>query len=377
MSHHSTLQKYNKKIDNAIKKFSRKRHPKVINIRVDSNRRGEKKTKQQILEQQILKEYRLQQQRFDELAKICPKHLLLFITTHGSICVWGDVPEETETFGIPLSIKRVSKLNFAPEGVSSLMTALSINNVRCGYKSADLEKALKEQTHLKEYYALIKEKMLEFHELNETNDLDYLQSFMVNLQKDIKTAYEANMPPSDHPDAIEERYTLPRAVNLHIWTDMQLLRSDISEMESNNQYVHFLEKQNRQMVNKRFDTGNPANDRSACPLNFGIYALNLKDQPYVNIFPYIRSFMGKNTRSHKESLYVKTSNIFEFISNIKDNQGNPVVETVSIIDTSCSNFPGNIQEHKANLTDDSIYYGYGPKKSKSKSKSKKNYKKYT
>jgi len=307
-------------------------------------------------------------------ASLFPKNLVLFITTHGRICVWGDVPDLPEDFVIPESIHSLFKLNLAPPGVSSSMSALSIKNVRDAYKAYDLGKSLKlteRETDLHQISEIIKEKLTRSPDLSETDDLNYLQSFMIELQRQIRPFYEEQMPKED-PDFVEERDTLPKAVNLHMWIERRIDPEQHETMSRENQFVHsFSRGSRRKMVNKRFFTDNPFTERSASPLNFGVIALNLNDGSYRNILPDILSSMKRKQRSTQHDLFLDTSDILEFVSNIKDSEGKPIVESVLILDTSCANFHDEIPEHKVSLTSFSDSYGHGGKNKKIKRKSKK------
>ena len=302
-------------------------------------------------------------------ASLFPKNLVLFITTHGRICVWGDVPDQPEDFVIPESIHSLFKLNLAPAGVSSSMSALSIKHVRDAFKAPDLEQSLKikeEVTDLNYIYEIIKHKLAISPDLSETDDLDYLQRFIIELQRQVRPFYEEQMPKED-PDFVEERDTLPKAVNLHMWVERRIDPEQRDTMTRENQFVHFFPKGSRKiMVNKRFFTDNPFTEQSASPLNFGVIALNLNDGSYRNILPDILSSMKRKQRSTQHDLFLDTSDILEFVSNIKDSEGKPVVESVLILDTSCANFHNEIPEHKERLTSFSDHYGLGGKNKKTK-----------
>jgi hypothetical protein len=302
-----------------------------------------------------------------------PKNLVLFITTHGRICVWDNAEDEPEDFTIPESIQNLFKLNLAPPGVSSRMTALSIQDVSDSYKASDLSKSLKvteKATDLNKIFEIIQETRAKSPRLSTTYNLNYLQRFMTVLQNKIKPFYEEQMP-KDDSYFVEERDTLPKAVNLYTWIDS----TTPVEMSGENQFVHLRTeripgkpRKPRKMVNKRFLTDNPFTEHSASPLNFSILALNLNDNTYRNIVPDILSSTSKQSRSTQNALFLDTSDILKFVSNIKDAEGNAIVESVLMLDTSCANFHDEIEKHKASLTVFSTRIGYGGSNKKTKRK---------
>jgi len=306
-----------------------------------------------------------------------PKNLVLFITTHGKICVWSDVVDEPQDFDIPESIHSLFKLNLAPAGVSACMSAFCIRQVKDAFKEPDLGESLKvkeEVTDLHNIHKIIKDKLDKSPGLSETDNTGDLQGFMGELQREIRPFYEEQMP-KEHPAYIEERDTLPKAVNLHMWVETPVDPNQQQYMASDNQFVHFFPPSRRKiMVNKRFYTDNPLQEHSASPINFGIIALNLNDGSYRNILPDILLSMKKPQRSTQHDLFVDTRDILEFVSNIKHSDGNPIVENLLIIDTSCATFDD--QEHKTKLESISDQFGHGNKKSRKrksrKRKSRKN-----
>jgi hypothetical protein len=349
----------------------------IQKVTVKTENKKENRTKKQLIN--------TKKEIFERLAKIFPKNLILFITTHGEVCVRKDVSHRPKLFVIPDNIVSLYKLNLAPPGVSANMTGLDIKDVICAEKAPDFDKALKalqQEKHLISYYNMIMKDRSKIDQLSQTDNQEDLQNFMEELQLNIKEAYIANMP-KEHSDFVEERDTLPTSVNLHMWLTPT---EDISpeemieieqDMQTQNQYIHFLQtsdstqngvQTNRIMVDKRFTTGQPNKNRAACPLNFGIHALNLKGMVYKNILPDIFSSFGLPSKSREKSLALYTSNIFNFISNIKDSNGKPIVERVILIDTSCSNFQDEIPEDKPDLKRRSMYFGYGRKTKKSKTK---------
>jgi len=302
-----------------------------------------------------------------------PKNLVLFITTHGKICIWDDIPDEPEDFDIPESIHSLFKLNLAPAGVSACMSAFCIKQVTDAFKAPNLEESLKikeEVTDLHNIHKIIKDKLASSPGLSETDNTDDLQDFMVELQREIKPYYGEEMPKEGSKYAeefVEERNTLHKAVNLHMWLETP----PVDRMNGENQFLHFFPPPRRKkMVNKRFYTDTPL-EHSASPVNFGIIALNLNDGSYRNIIPDILLSMKKPQRSTQRKLFLDTSDILEFVSNITDPTGKPIVESVLILDTSCANFDDQIKEHQAKLTTLSDQYGHGNKKSKRKISKKK------
>jgi hypothetical protein len=300
----------------------------------------------------------LKQTKRDKYYSSFPETLILFITTHGETCVLEKVPHEPEVFNIPDSINKLFKLNLAPSGVSAVMTAIELDDVNAAMKGHIFEtklNSIEQKTCLEMYRTLINEQ-LELQDVSKTNDPLELLNFMRNLQDTITYLYQIRMPLSEH--FAEERCTINKSVNLHIWVEKSLNINRVNEFE------HV----SKQMVNKYYITGNPSSEHSASPLNFGILAVNFIGEKYRDILPDILLSMKKPQRSTKVTLSLKTSDILEFLSNIKDPDGKAIIQNVLIIDTSCANFEYRNPQYKERLSTESSQYGYGGKKSKRRTK---------
>jgi hypothetical protein len=302
-----------------------------------------------------------------------PKTLILFITTHGEICVKDD---KAAVFDIPESIHNVFKLNLAPPGVSASMSVLDMRVIPFATKYPDFGKTFKsieKSTSLENIRAIIKYQLslskhvLPLRYLSETSDTSYLHKFMGGLQSNIRRFYVPRML-MDSEESSEERDTLPEAVNLHMW-----LESPVS-INSENQFLHVFPPPNKKtMIDKLYFTEDPRTEHSATPFT-GIIALNLS-RGWKNILPDILSSMGFPSRSTQDSLFLRTSQIFDFLSNIKDSEGKPIVENVLIIDTSCANFQDKNPKNKPFLKSVSIETGHGGKRTKRRRKKSKSIRK--
>jgi hypothetical protein len=301
-----------------------------------------------------------------------PKTLVLFITLHGEICVWDDVRDEPVDFEIPESIHSLFKLNLAPSGVTAVMSALDSRFISIATRAYNFEKKMKsteENSSLEKIRKIINDQLSQ-SDLSESG-IDYLHYFMQELQLAIKHLYHRRMlMPSTKEKFPEETDTLPKAVNLHMWLETPITHYTETYMKSQNQFVHFFPPPNKKMMtNKVYSTGDPRTEHSATPFNHAIIALNLNGG-WKDILPDILSSKKLSSRSTQRTLVLQTSDILDFLSNIKDPEGKPIVENVLIIDTSCANFQDENQEHKEKLTRLSDELGHGGKRSKRRRRKK-------
>jgi hypothetical protein len=316
---------------------------------------------------QVLKGKRKADSLVEDYNSLFPKNLLLLITTHGVICARKDIANETENFDIPESIHTLFKLNLAPAGVSANLYALQLEDISDAFKTHDAFETLKKtdkKTHLHKIIEIIKAQFLNFSDLSTTTDTRDLQTFMEKLQNDIRPLYEKAMPET-HPDYVEERDTLHKAVNLHMWLERPVDAEEWNRMYNNNEFVHSESPGTKKMANKIFITGDRS-EHPANPNNFGIIALNLNNGRPTDILPDILTSLKRPGRSTQHSLRLKTSEILEFLSNIKNDKGEPIIENLLILDTSCANF-----QFGRKLAKETTEIGYGGKISKRRRKKSK------
>jgi len=310
-----------------------------------------------------------------EFADLFPENLILLISTHGEICVSEKHPTYSEVFDIPSSIEYVAKLNLAPLGVSAILTAADIRNVRDAWTSHNLSKSLKENydyTSLFQIDQMIQQLMKseEFvDQLDDQENEDVLTHFMKTVQKEVVPFYRQRLI-----DDYKEEYeydkaiqTFKKAVNLHyiaVEGSERMPQSKIDKLEKKNIFPHlFPPRANKTMVDKNYETGVASDNRSVDPKNFGIIALNLKQgKKHYNLFPDILASLGKRSRSSYSSLQLKTSEIFDFISKVKKSNGEPAVKRVLILDLSCSGFQGENPAYERLLTRFTQDFAFGTKK---------------
>jgi len=326
-------------------------------------------------EEKESKKLKKKEKAAEKYAELFPENLILLISTHGEICVSEKHPTYSEVFDIPKSIQYVAKLNLAPLGVSAILTAADVRNVRDAWTSHNLSKSLKDDynyTSLVQIDQMIQQLMKseEFvDQLNHQENEDVLTHFMQTVQKEVVPFYRQRLIDDykedyDYDKAIQ---TFKKAVNLHyiaVEGSERMPQSKIDKLEKKNIFPHlFPPRANKAMVDKNYETGIASDNRTVDPKNFGIIALNLKQgKKHYNLFPDILASLGKRSRSSYSSLKLKTSEIFDFISKIKKSNGEPAVKRVLIMDLSCSGFQGENPAYERLLTRFTQDFAFGTKK---------------
>jgi hypothetical protein len=270
------------------------------------------------------------------LSKNLPKNPIILITTHGEICMGDKSQGKTVEFFIPTSFSSIQKINFAPQGYVSLMSALSSEEVGAHLHSSSMDSLgmTHKKTHLFAYSETIKRQINKAKEeygvnIDDTDDKTFIDSFSENLKNLLELKYNARNLGTSNKEVLS---TLSSAVSLHKFENSD---QTVDHNKRNKIFVHQKNKKNQLVMrNKTFITGDNETERSAHHHNFSINILNMKNNKPFDLLPGI--LMSHNKRQRGSSLEITTEELLEYLSSIVDDNGNSIIKHLILVDTSCS-----------------------------------------
>lgn len=298
-----------------------------------------------------------------------PKHPIILITTHGEICTSNNSKNKSVEFFIPDSFLSVQKINFSPQGIVTLMSALSLRAVGHVIKTnrVDSLEQLRENTDLHKYLTIIKhlEQSYNYHGLRigDTPHKHIIDQFVMKLTHILRTSYR---------DRVQSRYfrheevvsTLDSTVNLHKYESIsgQYKIDEIKNLALKQIFIHEMDGRRKKLLmrNKTFITADTKIERAADPYIFSVTVLNMNDGIPFDLLPGL--FMSLNRPSIGDSLEFTTKELLTYLSIIVDDKNQPKVSIPILLDTSCS-----IHDNDNPSLDDSLKVkktGYGGKNKK-------------
>jgi len=321
----------------------------------------------------------------EKIGDLFPSTVVVVFSTHGMVCHNLKAKHLIETYEIPEGIA-IEKINIAPIGVAALLKDNQMPEFDLAEKQPDLGVAIAEfesKSEVQKIKTIIEKEMGEKPGISYTEDDAEIQDFVNRLFTRLKDFYMGTMLTED--EDVEERKKIDDAVSLHIFEDkspdpdfVPFTPEQLYSLAKDNIFPHIFEEgQPRIMANKKLVTGKES-EKGPNPWTNTIFALNVEEIPYFDLFSAVRESMGMSSRS-KESLFVKTSDVVDYLSNVTNSAGEKVVKKIIIVDLSCSTFSKFVSPHKETLTKQGKSYGWGLKKkkhnsrrSRSKTSSKKN-----
>ena len=308
--------------------------------------------------------------KYQKVRVIAPTNLILLAVAHSDIPLvtnMGTGEKKLPECTIPAKFSSILKINLAPPGVTSCMSAM---------EEADFEKFARSPKGYDDMPRMIKMGdntsykhliLRTMDSLNAETDLNKIFDILRSLQTDTKGIYESSVfDPLSKDKFKEEQATIEKAVNLHFFTHGP--RLDQQPLEEENIYLHlFPDGESMKMVNKTYECSSTSPD----PCNHAIIALNIDNLPLHDLFPLIA---GPFVRGKPRK--ITTEELLKFIAENRDPDVDfSNVENVIIFDTGCAPFSSRdhlTEDAKEELKEETTRMGFGGSKRSKKIIKKKN-----